>query len=93
MRGDAEGKRGLLRRLRRVEGQVRGIRRMADEGASCVDVLTQISSVVSALEVVAIGLITEHIRQCVAEAVASGVDTADVKAREVSNAVARLVGS
>jgi CsoR family transcriptional regulator, copper-sensing transcriptional repressor len=85
MRGDVNGKRGLLRRLRRVEGQVRGIQRMV--------VLTQISSVVSTLEVVAVSLIGEHLKECVAEAAASGAAAADVKVREMSNAVARLVRS
>jgi DNA-binding FrmR family transcriptional regulator len=93
MRGDVSDKLGVLRRLRRAEGQVRGIHRMVDEDAGCVAVLTQISSAVSALEVVAVSLISEHLKECVAEAVASGTDTMDAKVREMSNAVARLVGS
>lgn len=93
MGGDVNDKRGLLRRLRRAEGQVRGIHRMVDEGADCADVLTQISSVASTLEVVAVSLIGEHLKECVAEAVASGADTTDAKVQEMSNAVARLVRS
>ncbi len=93
MRGDVSDKRGLLHRLRRAEGQVRGIHRMVDNDADCVDVLTQISSVVSALEVVAVSLIRQHLKECVAEAVASGADTTDAKVREMSNVVARLVKS
>lgn len=91
MRGDVNDKRGLLYRLRRAEGQVRGIQRMVDADGDCVDVLTQISSVVSALEVVAVSLIGEHLKECVAEAVASRADTTDAKVQEMSNAVAGLV--
>lgn len=87
------GKRGVLHRLRRVEGQVRGIHRMVEADAACADVLIQVSSVVSALRVVAISMLDEHIEKCVAEAVTSGADTADAAVREMSDAVARLVRS
>lgn len=68
----AENKDQLLTRLRRVEGQVRGIARMVEEDAYCVDVLTQISAAVSALEKVGLNLLADHIRGCVKDAVSSG---------------------
>lgn len=93
MRGVVSDKRGLLRRLRRAEGQVRGIRRMVDDDADCADVLTQMCSVVGALEVAAVGLIGRHLKECVAEAIASGVDTTDAEVRAMSDVVARLLRS
>jgi DNA-binding FrmR family transcriptional regulator len=68
----AENKDQMLNRLRRIEGQVRGIARMVEEDAYCVDVLTQISAVVSALEKVGLNLLADHIRGCVKDAVAAG---------------------
>jgi len=83
----------LLKRLRRVEGQVRGIARMVEDETYCIDVLTQISAADRALERVALSLLEDHLRRCVAEAVAEGGDTADAKLREASDAIARLVRS
>lgn len=83
----------LLKRLRRAEGQVRGIARMVEDETYCIDVLTQISAANRALERVALSLLEDHLSHCVAEAVAEGGDTADAKVREASQAIARLVRS
>lgn len=84
---------GLLKRLRRAEGQVRGIARMVEDETYCIDVLTQISAANRALERVALSLLEDHLAHCVAEAVAEGGDAADEKVREASQAIARLVRS
>ncbi|MCG5431981.1 metal-sensitive transcriptional regulator [Mycobacterium sp. MYCO198283] len=81
------------KRLRRIEGQVRGIARMIDDDKYCIDVLTQISAVNSALQSVALGLLEEHLGHCVAGAVAAGGDDAADKIAEASAAIARLVRS
>jgi len=81
------------KRLRRIEGQVRGIAKMIDEDKYCIDVLTQISAVTSALQSVALGLIDEHLAHCVSDAVAAGGEEADAKLAEASAAIARLVRS
>ncbi|MBF4613140.1 MULTISPECIES: metal-sensitive transcriptional regulator [Curtobacterium] len=83
----------LLKRLRRAEGQVRGIARMVEDETYCIDVLTQISAANRALERVALSLLEDHLAHCVAEAVAEGGDAADAKVREASQAIARLVRS
>ncbi|EYT66916.1 MULTISPECIES: metal-sensitive transcriptional regulator [Curtobacterium] len=83
----------LLKRLRRAEGQVRGIARMVEDETYCIDVLTQISAANRALERVALSLLEDHLAHCVAEAVAEGGDAADEKVREASQAIARLVRS
>ena len=72
MAGYSMSKDDLQKRLRRIEGQVRGLQRMIDEDAYCIDVLTQVSATTSALQSVAIGLLDEHLRHCVTEAVAAG---------------------
>ena len=82
-----------LARLRRVEGQVRGIARMVEEDAYCIDILTQVSATTKALQAVALGLLDEHMSHCVADAVAAGGDERDAKLREASEAIARLVRS
>lgn len=81
-----------LARLKRIEGQTRGIHRMIDENAYCIDILTQISAVNAALEGVALGLLEDHLRHCVAGAISDGQD-ADAKIKEASAAIARLVKS
>jgi DNA-binding FrmR family transcriptional regulator len=81
------------KRLRRIEGQVRGIAKMIDEDKYCIDVLTQISAVNSALQSVALGLLDEHLNHCVTDAVAAGGQEADAKLAEASAAIARLVRS
>jgi DNA-binding FrmR family transcriptional regulator len=82
-----------LKRLRRIEGQVRGLQRMIDEDQYCIDVLTQVSAVTRALESVALGLLEDHLGHCVAQAVAEGGDSSSEKVREASAAIARLVRS
>jgi len=82
-----------LKRLRRIEGQVRGLQRMIDEDQYCIDVLTQVSAVTRALESVALGLLEDHLGHCVAQAVAEGGDASSEKVKEASAAIARLVRS
>jgi DNA-binding FrmR family transcriptional regulator len=93
MRGYTNGKDDLLKRLRRVEGQVRGLQRMVEEDTYCIDVLTQISAATKALEAVALGLLEDHLHHCVAEAVAAGGPEGDEKITEAAAAVRRLVRS
>jgi len=80
----------VLQRLRRVEGQVRGLQRMVDEDTYCIDVLTQVSATTAALRAVALQLLDEHLPHCVKHAVEDG-DRADARIAEASAAVARLV--
>lgn len=93
MNGYAAEKDAYLRRLRRIEGQVRGITKMVDDDKYCIDVLTQVSAVTRALENVALGLLDDHLAHCVAEAAAQGGDVANKKISEASAAIARLVKS
>jgi DNA-binding FrmR family transcriptional regulator len=93
MRGYTQDKDEYLKRLRRIEGQVRGIARMVEQDEYCIDVLTQVSAVTKALQAVALGLMDEHLKHCVREAVAQGGQVADDKVAEASAAVARLVRS
>jgi DNA-binding FrmR family transcriptional regulator len=82
------------RRLRRIEGQVRGLQRMVEDDTYCIDVLTQISAVSSALESVALGLLDQHIRHCVADAAKEGDEAeTDRIVAEATSAIARLVRS
>ncbi|HVW81290.1 MAG TPA: metal-sensitive transcriptional regulator [Mycobacteriales bacterium] len=92
-RGYSADKAGYQRRLRRIEGQVRGIARMVDEDAYCIDVLTQVSAATKALQAVALGLLEDHLGHCVRSAVTGGGNDADAKLREASEAIARLVRS
>jgi CsoR family transcriptional regulator, copper-sensing transcriptional repressor len=82
-----------LLRLRRVEGQIRGVQRMVEDDTYCIDVLTQISAATKALEAVALGLLDEHLSHCVTDAIHTGGETASDKLREASAAIARLVRS
>ena len=93
MRGYTQNKDGYLKRLRRIEGQVRGLQRMVEEDKYCIDILTQVSAATSALESVALELLEEHLGHCVAQAIAEGGYSANAKIREASDAVARLVRS
>jgi DNA-binding FrmR family transcriptional regulator len=93
MPGYTSNKDALQHRLRRIEGQVRGLQRMVDEDAYCIDVLTQISAVTKALQAVAVELLDDHLSHCVREAIAAGGPEADAKVAEASAAVARLVRS
>ena len=92
-RGYTPDKDSYLKRLRRIEGQVRGLQRMIDEDKYCIDILTQVSAATKALQSVALGLLEEHLSHCVAEAVAEGGDSANEKVKEASDAIARLVRS
>ena len=82
-----------LARLKRIEGQARGIHRMVDEEQYCIDILTQISAMTSALQNVAIGLLEDHLKHCVMDAARTGGPVADDKIREASDAITRLVKS
>lgn len=92
-RGYAAQKDGYAKRLRRIEGQIRGIAKMIDDDKYCIDVLTQISAASSGLRSVALNLLDDHLDSCVSQAVAQGGDEADLKLAEASAAIARLVRS
>ena len=91
--GYSDNKENYAKRLRRIEGQVRGIAKMIDEDKYCIDVLTQISAVNSALQSVALGLLEEHLGHCVTQAAAEGGPGAEEKLAEATAAIARLVRS
>jgi DNA-binding FrmR family transcriptional regulator len=93
MRGYSEDKAGYLRRLRRIEGQVRGLQRMVESDDYCIDILTQISAATKALQAVSLGLIEQHLGHCVSEAITEGGEVAETKLREANEAIARLVRS
>ena len=86
-------KRKYLNRLKRIEGQARGVYRMVDEEKYCIDILTQISAITKALQSVGLGLLDEHLGHCVLDAAAAGGRDAEVKLKEASDAIARLVRS
>lgn len=91
--GYVDDKADLLKRLKRAEGQVRGIARMVEEDVYCIDILTQVSAATKALETVALNLLEDHLSHCVAQATAEGGPVAEEKLREASAAIARLVRS
>lgn len=93
MPGYSDDKPAVLQRLRRIEGQVRGLQRMVEQDTYCIDVLTQISAATRALESVALELLGEHLSHCVREAVAKGGVEADAKVQEAREAITRLVRS
>ncbi|GIH70868.1 metal-sensitive transcriptional regulator [Sphaerimonospora thailandensis] len=93
MHGYSADKQAYLTRLRRIEGQIRGLQRMVEEDAYCIDILTQVSAATRALQAVALGLLEDHIGHCVAEAVSNGGPQAEEKVKEASAAIARLVRS
>jgi DNA-binding FrmR family transcriptional regulator len=90
MAGYSMNKKDLQDRLRRVEGQIRGIQRMVDEDQYCIDILTQVNSAAAALKAVGMGLLDEHVRHCVKESIQMG--TPDEKVEELLAAVARFAG-
>lgn len=93
-RGYSAEKDGYLRRLRRIEGQVRGLHRMIDEDVYCIDILTQISAVTRAVQSVGIGLLEEHVNHCVMEAAVEGDEAAArAKVAEATKAIERLLRS
>lgn len=91
--GYTSDKAALLNRLKRIEGQVRGLQRMVDEETYCIDVLTQVSAATRALENVALSLLDDHLHHCVVDAASAGGDEAETKLAEASAAIARLVRS
>lgn len=91
--GYAASKDAHLKRLRRIEGQIRGLQRQIEQDTYCIDVLTQVSAATKALQSFALGLLDEHLGHCVADAVAHGGDEARAKVDEASAAIARLVRS
>ncbi|MBK8470339.1 MAG: metal-sensitive transcriptional regulator [Actinomycetales bacterium] len=93
MHGYGERKDDHLRRLRRIEGQVRGISRMVEEDTYCIDVLTQLSAATRALQSVALGLLDDHMAHCLVAAARAGGQEQDDKLKEASAAIARLVRS
>ena len=93
MYGYTSNKEDYLRRLRRIEGQIRGLQKMVDEDKYCIDILTQVSAATKALQSVALGLMEDHLEHCVTEAAAEGGDVAAAEVREASEAIARLVRS
>jgi CsoR family transcriptional regulator, copper-sensing transcriptional repressor len=91
--GYIHSKDDYLKRLRRIEGQARGLQRMVEEEKYCIDILTQVSAMTKALQSVALGLLDEHLSHCVVDAAREGGPAADVKVKEASDAIARLVRS
>jgi CsoR family transcriptional regulator, copper-sensing transcriptional repressor len=91
--GYLTNKDAYLNRLRRIEGQARGLQKMVEDEKYCIDILTQVSAMTSALQSVALGLLDEHLNHCVVQAAAAGGDEADSKIKEASEAIARLVRS
>jgi CsoR family transcriptional regulator, copper-sensing transcriptional repressor len=86
-------KQDYLARLRRVEGQVRGLQRMVEDDKYCIDVLTQVSAATKALQAFSLSLLEEHLATCVVDAARQGEVQAQVKVKEASDAIARLVRS
>ena len=93
MHGYTSDKDAYLKRLRRIEGHVRGLQRMVEEDTYCVDVLTQISAATRALQAVAIGLLEDHLGHCVTQAIEQGGPEAEEKVKEAAQAISRLVRS
>ncbi len=93
MHGYTTDKDDYFKRLRRIEGQVRGIARMVDEDVYCIDVLTQIAAVTKALQAVSIGLVEDHLGHCVVDAARRDPDEGQAKVKEAADAIARLVRS
>ncbi len=91
MPGYSINREDYLKRLRRIEGQARGLQRMIEDDKYCIDVLTQITSVTSALRSVGLGLLDEHIRHCVMDAASSDSDHGDAKITEAVGAIERLL--
>ena len=91
--GYGEDKTDIQRRLKRIEGQVRGLQRMVEDDKYCIDVLTQVAAATSALQSFSLSLLEEHLATCVVDAAREGGEAADVKVKEASAAIARLVRS
>jgi DNA-binding FrmR family transcriptional regulator len=93
MPGYTGSKDDYLKRLRRVEGQVRGVQKMVESDTYCIDILTQVSAVTKALQAVSLGLLEDHIAHCVVDAAKESDEAGEFKIREASDAIARLVRS
>ena len=91
--GYLHAKDDYLKRLRRIEGQARGLQRMVAEEQYCIDILTQVSAMTKALQAVALTLLDDHLGHCVVDAAMAGGPDAEVKLKEASDAIARLVRS
>src|SRR5829696_8745121 len=92
-RGYDEKKGDYLKRLRRIEGQARGLQRMVEEDQYCIDILTQVSAMTKALQSVSLGLLDDHLNHCVVDAARAGGAESEAKIQEASDAIARLVRS
>ena len=93
MPGYAGSKDDYLKRLRRIEGQVRGVQKMVDADTYCIDILTQVSAITKALQAVSLGLLEDHVSHCVVDAARESDEAAQEKVREAAEAIARLVRS
>ncbi len=93
MAGYSGSKDDYLKRLRRIEGQVRGVQKMVDTDTYCIDILTQVSAITKALQAVSLGLLEDHVAHCVVDAARESDEAATVKVREAADAIARLVRS
>ena len=93
MAGYSGSKEDYLKRLRRIEGQVRGVHRMVEGDTYCIDVLTQVSAITKALHAVSLGLLEDHVGHCVVDAARESDEAAAAKVAEASAAIARLVRS
>ena len=91
VRGYASGKEDYLRRLRKIEGQVRGLQKMIDNDTWCPDVITQVSSATRALQEVAIGLLNDHLRHCVTAAAAGSPEQCDAHLAEVTATIRQVI--
>ncbi|GIG27078.1 hypothetical protein Cde04nite_33220 [Cellulomonas denverensis] len=93
MHGYTPNKDDYAKRMRRIEGQVRGIARMIDEDVYCIDVLTQVAAVTKALQSVSIALVEDHLGHCVVDAARKSPEEGEAKVKEAADAIARLVRS
>jgi DNA-binding FrmR family transcriptional regulator len=93
MAGYTHAKDEHLKRLRKIEGQIRGLQRMVEDDQYCIDILTQVSAATRALQSLSLGLLDEHLAGCVVDAAQRGGSEAEEKVREASDAIARLVRS
>ena len=93
MTGYISTKDDYLQRLRKIEGQIRGLQRMVDEEKYCIDILTQVSAATKGLQSVALGLLNDHMSHCLVDAARTGGAEQDAKLKEAADAIARLVRS
>ncbi|MBE8516162.1 metal-sensitive transcriptional regulator [Amycolatopsis sp. H6(2020)] len=93
MAGYSEDREAYLARLRRVEGQIRGLQRMIEQDKYCIDILTQVSAATKALQAFSLQLLDKHLQTCVVDAASGSDDEARAKVREASEAISRLVRS